>query len=199
MDVSGSRQGSHRRRTAETQRLLSPRGRNVNSKDVSGSRRVATAAERPRRNACGPRAGVMSIQRMFLALAREVTRRRTAERQILPGVSQSDARSLIMRARNLPSACGGWKGVLPFETPPANERYRPARLVELGELFLRDFAGQLAHDDHRQHLIGGHIRFPDGANQAAVKHHTDAVGKIEHVVDVVADQEDTDALGFELL
>ena len=39
---------------------------------------------------------------------------------------------------------------------------------------------------------------PD-ADDLAVLHHRHAVGEIEHVVDVVADEEDADAVGLELL
>ena len=38
-----------------------------------------------------------------------------------------------------------------------------------------------------------------GAHDAAVLHHRHAVGEVEHVVDVVADEEDADAFGLELL
>ena len=38
----------------------------------------------------------------------------------------------------------------------------------------------------------------DRADELALQHHADPVGEIEHVVDVVADQEDPDALGLQL-
>ena len=37
------------------------------------------------------------------------------------------------------------------------------------------------------------------ADELAVLHHDDPVAEVEHVVDVVADQEDAEALGLELL
>ena len=47
-------------------------------------------------------------------------------------------------------------------------------------------------------LVGGHVVLVDRADDPAVVHHADPVGQVEHVVDVVADQEDPDALGLEL-
>ena len=38
----------------------------------------------------------------------------------------------------------------------------------------------------------------DGADELALEHHADAVGEVEHVVDVVADQEDPDPLRLQL-
>ena len=37
-----------------------------------------------------------------------------------------------------------------------------------------------------------------GAHELAVLHHADPVGEVEHVVDVVADEEDADALLLQL-
>ena len=37
------------------------------------------------------------------------------------------------------------------------------------------------------------------ADDLAVLHHSDAIGEVEHVVDIVADQEDADAVGLQLL
>jgi hypothetical protein len=36
-----------------------------------------------------------------------------------------------------------------------------------------------------------------GAEDAAVLHHANPVGQIEHVMDIMADQEDADAVGLE--
>src|SRR5690348_15362213 len=53
-------------------------------------------------------------------------------------------------------------------------------------------------DDHAEHLVLGNIPGPGRADDLAVLHHTDAVGEVEHIVDVVADQEYADPFGFEL-
>ena len=64
----------------------------------------------------------------------------------------------------------------------------------------RDRAGRaLAQNDHAENLVLGHILDPAAADDLAVLHHGHAVGEVEHVVDVVADEEDADALGLELL
>src|SRR5712692_5156056 len=80
--------------------------------------------------------------------------------------------------------------------------YKAERLslgMKLGELRLGYFGRQFAHDDHGQDLVGCHVGFVDGADQSAVEHHADAVGQVEDVMDVVADEEDADSLSFELL
>src|SRR5216683_141763 len=51
--------------------------------------------------------------------------------------------------------------------------------VKLGELRLRYFGGEFAHDDHGQDLVGGYVGLVDGADQAAVEHDADAVGQVE--------------------
>ena len=57
---------------------------------------------------------------------------------------------------------------------------------------------RLAHDDHAEDVIRGDVVLVDHAHDAAVVHDRDAVREVEHVVDVVADQEDADALAGEL-
>ena len=43
-------------------------------------------------------------------------------------------------------------------------------------------------------LVGRDLGLVDRAHEPALEHHADPVGQVEHVVDVVADQEDPDAL-----
>jgi hypothetical protein len=38
----------------------------------------------------------------------------------------------------------------------------------------------------------------DGTDELALQHHADPIGQVEHVVDVVTDEEDADALGLQL-
>ena len=66
-------------------------------------------------------------------------------------------------------------------------------LVLLGQLF-----GPAAEDDHPEHVVRGDRVLFDGIHDPAVVHDADPVGEVEHVVDVVADQEDPDALVLEL-
>ena len=51
-----------------------------------------------------------------------------------------------------------------------------------------------AEDDHAEHLVLGDVLRARVPTTLAVLHHADAVGEVEDVVDVVADQEDADAL-----
>ena len=48
------------------------------------------------------------------------------------------------------------------------------------------------------HLVLGDLVLVDGADEPAREHHADPVGQVEHVVDVVADEEDPDALRLQL-
>ena len=75
---------------------------------------------------------------------------------------------------------------------------RRRSVAQGGQVLLRDLVGQLAHDDHREDLVLGHLVLVHGADELALEHDADPVGQVEHVVDVVADQEDPDALGLEL-
>ena len=59
-------------------------------------------------------------------------------------------------------------------------------------------SGPLAQDDHPEHVVGGDVVLVDRVHDPAVVHDADPVGQVEHVVDVVADQEDADALVLEL-
>src|SRR3972149_5567955 len=70
--------------------------------------------------------------------------------------------------------------------------------LELGELLLADLARLLAEDDHAQDVIGRDVRLRDGVDDPAVVHDADPVGQVEDVVDVVADEEDPDAVVLEL-
>ena len=56
----------------------------------------------------------------------------------------------------------------------------------------------LAKYDHPQHLVLRHVRNLGGSHNTSVLHNADAVGEIEHVMDVVADEEDADTVGLEL-
>src|SRR5260370_21228960 len=63
-----------------------------------------------------------------------------------------------------------------------------------------DGAGRtFAEDDHPQHFVLGDIRRSPDADDLAVLHYRDAIGEIEDVVNVVADEEDADPLGLQLL
>ena len=82
---------------------------------------------------------------------------------------------------------------------PARRRVdRHASAVELGQLLAGDLRGRLADDDHGQDLVGRDVVLVDRADDPAVVHDADPVGQVEHVVDVVADQEDADPLALEL-
>src|ERR1700722_15733807 len=59
--------------------------------------------------------------------------------------------------------------------------------------------GAFAKDNHAEHLVLGHVPDAAGADDLAVLHHRHAVGEVEHVVDVVTDEEDAEALGLGLL
>ncbi len=71
-------------------------------------------------------------------------------------------------------------------------------IVEVGRLLAGSLAGLLAHDDHPEHLVLDDVVLVNRADELALQHHGDAIGEIGHVVDVMADQEDADALGLEL-
>ncbi len=53
-----------------------------------------------------------------------------------------------------------------------------------------DLVGELAHDDHPEHLVLGDLVLVDGPDELARGHDADPIRQVEHVVDVVADQED---------
>src|SRR5690606_27331778 len=78
------------------------------------------------------------------------------------------------------------------------------RVGESRNLFLhRARAGNrcrraLAQNDHAKHFVLGHFGGLGGTDHLTVLHHANAVCKIEHVVDVMADQEDADAVLLEL-
>ncbi|ENN88049.1 hypothetical protein RHSP_51373 [Rhizobium freirei PRF 81] len=57
----------------------------------------------------------------------------------------------------------------------------------------------LAEDDHAQHFVLGDVFGAGVADDLAVLHDRDAVGEVEDVVDVVADEEDADAFLLQLL
>ena len=85
---------------------------------------------------------------------------------------------------------------------PAPDRLRASRrsAAQLdGRLvLLGDLVGLLAQDDHAQHVVRGDGRLVDGVDDPAVVHDADPIGQVEDVVDVVADEEDADALVLEL-
>ena len=56
-----------------------------------------------------------------------------------------------------------------------------------------------AENDHAQDLVLGDIADTGGADQLTVLHDVDAVGEVEHVVDVMADEEDADAVGSSMI
>jgi len=66
--------------------------------------------------------------------------------------------------------------------------------VQLFDIVFGHLARVLAHDDHGEDLIFGDIVLVHDSNDLAGMHHRNAVCEVEHVVDVVADQEDPYAL-----
>src|SRR5580700_2657547 len=56
-----------------------------------------------------------------------------------------------------------------------------------------------AEDDHAEHFVLGHVLNAAGANDLTVLHHRHPVGEVEHIVDVVTDEEDAEAFRLELL
>src|SRR4029079_2959937 len=77
-------------------------------------------------------------------------------------------------------------------------RSRSAAEFELVELLLGHVRRFLAQDDHPEDLVRRDVRLVDGVHDLAVVHDADAVREVVDVVDVVADQEDADALVLEL-
>src|SRR3546814_4726834 len=71
--------------------------------------------------------------------------------------------------------------------------------VQLGQVLRRLLLGQLAEDDHAEHLILGRLGGVAGADQAAVLHHTHPVREVEDVMQVVADEEDADTLLLQMV
>ena len=62
----------------------------------------------------------------------------------------------------------------------------------------RELRRRLAEDDHPEDLVGRDVGLVDRADEPAVVHDADPVGQVEDVVDVVADEEDPDALALQL-
>src|SRR4029079_18221255 len=60
-------------------------------------------------------------------------------------------------------------------------------------------ARQRAGDDHAEDLVGGDFALIDRADDPGIFHDGDAVRQLIDVVDIVADEEDADALLFQLL
>ena len=67
------------------------------------------------------------------------------------------------------------------------------------KLLLGFLIRHLAQNDHAQDLVLGDVGRVYRADLLAVLHDGDAVREIEHVVQVVADQEDANPLRLELL
>ena len=59
--------------------------------------------------------------------------------------------------------------------------------------------GALAGNDHAQHFVMVDVRYSRRPDNLSVFHHAKPVGEIENVMQVMADQEDADAFGLELL
>jgi hypothetical protein len=58
---------------------------------------------------------------------------------------------------------------------------------------------KLAHDNHTQNFVFGDVLGSPGSDQLAVLYDRHAVRQVEYIMQVMADQKDTDALAFELL
>ena len=56
----------------------------------------------------------------------------------------------------------------------------------------------LAEDDHAENFILGDVGDARRADDASVLHHANPIGQIEDVMNVMADQENADAVGLEL-
>ena len=95
-----------------------------------------------------------------------------------------------------PRAAAGYENHFVFEAGIPRDR---GHLMEPFQLFLCLLVGKFAQDNHAQNLILGHIGRPAGADPTAVFHDHDTIREIENVVDVMTDQEDADALPFQLL
>src|ERR1700720_3122860 len=54
-----------------------------------------------------------------------------------------------------------------------------------------------AENDHAQDLVLGNIADTGGADQPTILHDIDAVGEVEDVMNIMADQEDADAFLFQ--
>ena len=74
----------------------------------------------------------------------------------------------------------------------------PERSMQRGALPFGQALRGLAQDDHAQHVVLGDVVLVDGAHELALEHDADAVRQVEDVVDVVADEEDADALALQL-
>ena len=82
--------------------------------------------------------------------------------------------------------------------PTAAPRGLSRRSSSRASSFSVDLVGLLAEDDHAEDVVGRDRRLVDRVDDLAVVHDADPVGQVEHVVDVVADEEDADALVLEL-
>ena len=51
----------------------------------------------------------------------------------------------------------------------------------------------LAENDHAQNLVLGHVLGARCADDSTIFHHREAIGEVEHVLDIMADQENADA------
>jgi hypothetical protein len=58
--------------------------------------------------------------------------------------------------------------------------------------------GFLAGDDHGEDVVGRHVGHVHRADELAVLHHARPVAELLHLVDVVVDQEDAEALLLQL-
>ena len=57
---------------------------------------------------------------------------------------------------------------------------------------------KLAHDNHTQDFVLGDVFGPSVSDQPAVLYDRDTVQQIEYVIQIMADQKNTDALAFDL-
>src|SRR5690606_15262004 len=84
-------------------------------------------------------------------------------------------------------------------TRPSNEDIRDLQFSasELFELVLGDLSRHLADDDHGEDFVHGDVVLVHRAHQPALEHDADPVRQVEHVVDVVGDEDDPDPLRLE--
>src|SRR5690606_4446553 len=70
--------------------------------------------------------------------------------------------------------------------------------AQVFELALADLARQFADDDHGEDVVHRDVVAIDGPDHTPLEHDADPVGQVDDVVDVVADEDDSEALLFEL-
>mmetsp|Transcript_27482 Transcript_27482/g.50762 ORF Transcript_27482/g.50762 Transcript_27482/m.50762 type:complete len:370 (-) Transcript_27482:67-1176(-) len=120
---------------------------------------------------------------------------RAVLRDIAPGEGRKTVIVVIAKAARgfHPHAARICQGKAAIGAAHIRHKVQLCRLV----LHLR-LAWLFTQDDHSQEVIVGYVLDVNRANELAVLHDRGAVTQLHHIVDVVADQEDTDAFGLQL-